>query len=93
MYFIVERFWPGSTESTALAAMGRLRASCERLSRAGVNVRWLGGTFVPSDETLSCRFEGTAHAIRAVHEFAGESFDRILPMVELVGDISEQVDQ
>jgi hypothetical protein len=83
VYFVVERFWPGSTESVALAAMGRLRSSCDRLSSAGVAVRWLGGTFVPADETVSCRFEGTAQAIRAVHEFAGESFDRILPMVEL----------
>lgn len=86
MYFVVERFWPGSTESSALAAMERLRASCDRLSGAGVAVRWLGGTFVPSDEAVSCRFEGSAQAIRAVHEFAGESFDRILPIVELGTD-------
>ncbi|MEO6123122.1 MAG: hypothetical protein ABIR32_05390 [Ilumatobacteraceae bacterium] len=82
MYFVVERFWPGSTESAAIAAMERLCASCDRLASAGVVVRWLGGTFVPDDEAVSCRFEGTAQAIRAVHEFAGESFDRILPIVE-----------
>ncbi|MDP3972883.1 MAG: hypothetical protein Q8P61_08255 [Candidatus Nanopelagicales bacterium] len=86
MYFVVERFWPGSTESAALEAMERLRQGCERLSAGGVGVRWLGGTFVPSDEAVSCRFEGTAQAIRAVHEFAGESFDRILPMIELDAD-------
>lgn len=83
MYYVVERFWPGSTESDALAAMHRLRASCDRLSGAGVVVRWLGGTFIPADEAITCRFEGTPQAICAVHEFAGESFDRLLPMVEL----------
>lgn len=83
VYFLVERFWPGSTETTAIAAMERLRHGCDRLSAAGVAVQWLGGTYVPADETISCRFEGTAQAIRAVHEYAGESFDRILEMVEL----------
>ena len=48
-----------------------------------VPVRFLGGTFVPSVEAVSCRFEGTAQAIQAVHEIAGESFDRILPIIEL----------
>lgn len=86
MYFVVERFWPGSTEAAALAAMERLRQGCVRLSASGVAIRWLGGTFVPSDEAVSCRFEGTAHAVRAVHEIAGEQFDRILTIVELEAD-------
>jgi len=86
VYFVVERFWPGSTESIALAAMERLREGCARLTSGGVSVRWLGGTFVPEDEAISCRFEGTAQAIRAVHEIAGESFDRMTEMIELDAD-------
>lgn len=86
VYFVVERFWPGSTEDAALAAMARLRQGCARLSEGGVAVRWLGGTFVLSDEAVSCRFEGSPQAIRAVHEIAGETFDRMLPMVELKSD-------
>ena len=86
VYFVVERFWPGSTESVALAAMERLRQGCARLTSDGVAVRWLGGTFVPADEATSCRFEGTPHAIRAVHEIAGESFDRMTEMIELATD-------
>jgi hypothetical protein len=86
VYFVVERFWPGSTESVALAAMERLRQGCARLTAGGVSVRWLGGTFVPEDEAISCRFEGTAQAIRAVHEIAGESFDRMTEMIELAAD-------
>jgi len=46
----------------------------------------MGGTFVLSDEAVSCRFEGSPQAIRAVHEIAGETFDRMLPMVELKSD-------
>jgi len=83
VYFVVDRFWPGSTESVALAAMERLREGCARLTSNGVTVRWLGGTFVPADEATSCRFEGTVQAIRAVHEVAGQSFDRIIEMIEL----------
>lgn len=86
MYFVVERFWPGSTEPAALEAMARLRQGCFRLSASGVPIRWLGGTFVPSDEAMSCRFEGTAHAVHALHEITGEHFDRMLPIVEVPAD-------
>ena len=63
--------------------MQRLRLSCAQLVADGIDVKWLGGTFVPSDESLSCRFEGTAQAIRALHEIAGEPFDRIVAAVEV----------
>ena len=84
--FAVERFWPGGTEEEVVLAMARLRDGCARLTASGVAVRWLGGTFVPEDEAMTCRFEGTSHAVRSVHEMAGERFDRILPIVEVGPD-------
>jgi len=82
MHFLVERFWPNSNQQMAFIATERLQAGCARLRAAGVEVRWLGATYVPTDEALSSRFAGTVQAIRAVHEITGERFDRILPMVE-----------
>lgn len=81
--FVAERFWPGADETRAREAIERLRATCERLAAGGVPVRFLGGTFVLEDEALSCRFDGTAQAVRTVHELAGLSFDRLLPSIDV----------
>ena len=80
---MAERFWPGATETAARAAMELLRSTCERLASTGVPVRYLGGTFVLADEVLSCRFDGTAQAVRTVHELAGLPFDRLLPSIDV----------
>ena len=63
--------------------MELLRSASERLANTGVPIRYLGGTFVPGDEALSCRFEGTAQAVRTVHELAGLTFDRLLPSIDV----------
>jgi hypothetical protein len=81
--YVAERLWPGATESTARQAMEQLRASSKRLAATGVPVRYLGGTFIPGDEAIACRFEGTAQAVRAVHKLAGVTFDRLLPALEV----------
>lgn len=81
--FIAEKFWPGADEGEARAAMELIRATCERLAATGVPVRYLGGTFVPGDEALSCRFDGTAQAVRTVHELAGLTYDRLLPSIDV----------
>jgi hypothetical protein len=81
--FVVERYWPGASESDARAAMELLRATCESEAANGVAVRYLGGTFIPGDELLSCRFEGTADGVRAAHQSAGLTVDRLLTTVEV----------
>ncbi|MDX6481613.1 MAG: hypothetical protein QOG85_2123 [Gaiellaceae bacterium] len=90
--YVAERFWPGATERTARGAMKQLRASAERLAATGVPVRYLGGTFVPDDEAIACRFEGTAQAVRAVHELAGVTFDRLLLALEVDGHCRRGLD-
>jgi hypothetical protein len=81
--FVAERYWPGATDELARVAMERLRASCSVLAATGVPLAFLGGTFVATDEALSCRFEGTAQAVRAAHELAGVPLDRLLPATEI----------
>lgn len=63
--------------------MELLRSTCGRLAASGVPIRYLGGTFVLEDEAMSCRFDGTAQAVRTVHELAGLTFDRLLPSVDV----------
>jgi hypothetical protein len=84
--FVAERYWPGATEETARVSMERVRASCEQLAAAGVELRWLGGTYVAQDEALSLRFEGTEAAVRAAHELAGVPFDRLVVSIEVEPD-------
>ena len=78
-----ERYCPGATEHSAHEAMDRLRAWCAELSGTGVPITFLGGTFLPLDEAFSCRFEGTAQAVRAVHSLAAVPLDRLSEMLEL----------
>jgi hypothetical protein len=86
VYFLVERHWPGVDETEAMAALGRVKAGCRRLAAGGVAIRWVDGMFVPSDETLSARVDGTSHAVRSAYEIAGEPFDRMLPICHLGTD-------
>jgi hypothetical protein len=80
---MAERLWPGATPAAVHTAVEHLRIGCDQLASDGIAIRWLGATFVPDDESLSCRFDGTPQAVRAVHELAGQSFDRLVVIVEV----------
>jgi hypothetical protein len=49
----------------------------------GIPVRYLGATYVPADESLSCRFDGTEQAVRTAHLLAGAPLDRVLVIHEM----------
>jgi hypothetical protein len=83
MQFVVERYWPDASEADARSAMQQLRACCEHMAASGVDVRFLGGTFVPGDELLSCRFEGSEQVVRQAYARAELSFDRVLSTMEV----------
>ena len=78
-----ERYCPGATDHSVHEAMDRLRAWCTELSGTGVPITFLGGAFLPLDEAFSCRFEGSAQAVRAVHSLAAVPLDRLSEMLEL----------
>ena len=80
---MVERLWPGATTESVREVVDELEARCQQLAADGIPVRYLGATFVPDDESLSCRFDGTAQAVRAAHQLAGVSFDRLLVIHEM----------
>ena len=76
--FMVERYVPGATEDELEAARERLAAATNGLAADGVDVRYLGSTFVPEEESCFCRFEGgSADGVRQACEQAGVAFARI----------------
>ncbi|MEO5724204.1 MAG: hypothetical protein ABIQ39_02870 [Ilumatobacteraceae bacterium] len=80
---MVERLWPGATPDAIRAATDQLQSSCQRLAADGIPIRFLGATYIPADESLSCRFDGTAQAVRAAHQLAGVPLDRLLVIHEM----------
>jgi hypothetical protein len=86
VHFLVERYWPGVREDEAMAALRRVHAGCLRLAAGGVFIRWVDGMFVPEDETLSSRLDGTSQAVRSVFDIAGEPFDRMMQICRLEPD-------
>jgi Protein of unknown function (DUF4242) len=76
---MVERYLPGITTDQLDEASARLAAASEELSANGAEVRYLGSTFVPEEESCFCRFESEdADAVRRGCERAGVSFARIM---------------
>jgi Protein of unknown function (DUF4242) len=77
--YMVERYLPGITPGQLGEASARLAAASEELSANGAEVRYLGSTFVPEEESCFCRFESEdADAVRRACERAGVSFARIM---------------
>jgi hypothetical protein len=83
---MVERLWPGATPEAVREVTDQLQSSCQQLAADGIPVRYLGATYIPADESLSCRFDGTAQAVRAAHQLAGVPFDRLLVIHEMSAD-------
>jgi Nickel responsive protein SCO4226-like len=77
--YLVERYLPGVTDGQLDEAGERLAAAAERLADDGVEVRYVGSTFVPEEESCFCRFESAGpDAVRRACEQAGVPFARIV---------------
>jgi hypothetical protein len=77
--YMVERYLPGITASQLDEARERLAAAALELTAEGVEVRYIGSTFIPEEESCFCRFEGPAAAdVRRACELAGVPFARIV---------------
>ena len=77
--YMVERYVPGITAGQLDEASGRLAAAALELAAEGVDVQYIGSTFIPEEESCFCRFEGPAAAdVRRACERAGVPFARIV---------------
>jgi hypothetical protein len=69
--FVVERYLPGITAEELRASADRLTAAAEALTAAGDEVRYLGSTFVPEEESCFCCFE--AASARTIEKTCGRA--------------------
>jgi hypothetical protein len=77
--YLVERYLPGVTDGQLDEAGERLAAAAERLADDGVEVRYVGSTFVPEEESCFCSFESAGRdAVKQACEQAGVPFARIV---------------
>jgi hypothetical protein len=82
--WIVERYVPEAAEEEVDEAAARLAAATCALAASGVEIRYLGSTFVAAEEYCICRFESaTADEVRLVCEHAAVSYARIVQTQEL----------
>jgi hypothetical protein len=82
--WIVERYLPGATREDVDAAALQLAVAARALAAGGVQIRYLGSTFVAAEEYCICRFESmAADDVRLVCEHAGVSYARIVQAQEL----------
>ena len=81
---MVERYLAGVTPAQLNETSERLAAAAGELAALGVDVRYLGSTFVPEEESCFCRFESDdAEAVRRVCERARVPFARIVETRDL----------
>ena len=89
--YLVERYLPGITQRQLDEASERLASAASGLAAEGVEVRYVGSTFVPREESCFCRFEGdSADAVRRACEQADVMFARIVEARDLSPGREEQ---
>jgi hypothetical protein len=82
--FLVERYWPGITEATFLAAHDRLRTAAETLHGQGIEVIHLRSTLAAGEEAVFSFFKARSMAdVAEANRRGGVPFDRIVPVVEV----------
>lgn len=83
-WFIVERYLPDVGSAELREATERLAAAAAALAAGGVEIRYLGSSFVPEEESCFCRFESDSiEIVRVACDRAAFSFARILETEEL----------
>jgi hypothetical protein len=89
--YMVERYLPDVTARELEDEGTRLAAAALELTARGVEVRYLGSTFIPEEESCFCRFEaGEANDVRRACEQAGVTLARIVETHDFFPNQEEQ---
>lgn len=85
--YVVERYLPGVNASDVLAAAGRAKEVTARMTEEGSPIRYLRSTYLPSEESCFCLFEGPSEGVvRTANERAQIPFDRIMEAVHVASE-------
>ena len=77
--YMVERYLPGVTQQAFETLRERIASAAEDVAATGADVRYVGSTLVPEEESCFCTFESThADAVRRACEQAGVPYARIV---------------
>ncbi len=75
---MVEQYLPGITAVELDEASARLVAAVDDLTARGAEIRIIGSTFVPEEDSCFCRFEASSsEVVRRAFELAGLPIARI----------------
>jgi hypothetical protein len=81
---MVERYLPGTTADEVWAAVHRTARAAEAMAADGIVVRHLSCTYVPSEESVFCLFDGpSADSVQEANRRGAFPFDRVLDAVLL----------
>ena len=61
--WMVEQYFPGSTAGELDEASARLIAAVADLKATGAEIRLVGSTFVPEEDSCFCRFEASSSEV------------------------------
>jgi uncharacterized protein DUF4242 len=82
--FLVERYWPGITQTTFREAHEKLRKAAESLRRDGIEVVHLRSALAEGEEAVFSYFRaGSTADVAEANRRGGVPFDRIVPVVEV----------
>jgi hypothetical protein len=83
-WFIVERYLPDIGAAQLQESIEQLSAATAALAIGGAEVRYLGSSYVPEEESCFCRFESDSiESVRLACHRASFSYARILEAKEL----------
>jgi hypothetical protein len=87
-HFMVERYVAGITDEEVASGVARLEETTKRMAREGIDVRHLGSTFVPSEGSVFCVFEGPSQeSVEDANRRAHFLFHRIVAATFRAGQL------
>jgi hypothetical protein len=96
--YLVECYWPGVSAEKLAAAAERAQKAAAHLRSRGRELHFRGSILVPVDETVFYLFDGDEEFylfdgdeadVRAVSEYSGVPFERILKSLPIHGQEEE----